>query len=75
MLKQTPSCELIIDFEFVMMNLATRVQAPDFNTGDYIFLDLFILRFNSVMLSAADDVPVDSEAYVMTSSISRFVLL
>ena len=32
----------------------------------------FISEFNGAILSAVDDVPVDSEAPVMTSSISRF---
>ena len=32
----------------------------------------YILRFNGAVFSVVDDVPVDSEASVVTSSISRF---
>ena len=50
-----------------------RVQAsPRLNTGARVFLDLFILGFNDVILLVVGDVLVDSEAHVVTSSISRF---
>ena len=40
--------------------------------GAHIFLNLFTIS-NGVMLLLVGDVPVDSEAHVETSSISRFV--
>jgi len=40
-------------------------------TGACIFSRI-ILGFNGIMLSVVGDVPVDSEASVVTSSISRF---
>ena len=44
-------------------------------SGASIFLDLFISGFNGVILSVVGDVPIDNEAPVVTSSISRFTSL
>jgi hypothetical protein len=41
----------------------------------HIFLDLFISGFNYVTLSVVSDVPVDSDASVVTSSISSDLLI
>jgi len=55
-----------------VVELAHPVSSLRLDTGVRIFLDLFISAINGAMLSVVGDVPVDSEAPVVTSAISIF---
>ena len=68
-------CELNVGqlVGFLVVEPVHSGSSPRLDTGARIFLDLFISAINGAMLSVVGDVPVDSEAPVATSSISRFV--
>ena len=59
---------------FLMMEPVHPGSSPRLGTGARIFLDL-LQSLTSTILSVVDDVLIDSEAYVVTSSISKIYWL
>ena len=57
-------------YKLVLSYLPIRIQVPDLTECSYF--PKLILGFNDAMLLVVNNVPINSEAPVMTSSISRF---